>query len=50
MMRENISDLLTFLAVAREGSLIRAAANVGLSKSSLSHTVRALKRGSGCAF
>jgi len=43
MMRENISDLLIFLAVAREGSFTRAAAKLGLSQSSLSHTVRALE-------
>ena len=43
MARENINDLLAFLAVAREGSFTRAAAKIGVSQSALSHTVRALE-------
>jgi DNA-binding transcriptional LysR family regulator len=43
MLRENISDLLAFVAVAREGSFTRAAAKLGVSQSALSHTLRALE-------
>lgn len=43
MVRDNLSDLLAFLAVARERSFTRAAAKLGVSQSSLSHTVRALE-------
>lgn len=43
MARENINDLLVFLAVARERSFTRAAAKLGLSQSALSHTVRSLE-------
>ncbi|WP_456618207.1 LysR family transcriptional regulator [Bradyrhizobium sp. P5_C12] len=43
MARANINDLLTFLAVARERSFTRAAAQLGVSQSALSHTVRALE-------
>ncbi|QDL38706.1 LysR family transcriptional regulator [Rhodoferax sediminis] len=43
MVRENINDLLAFLAVARERSFTRAAAKLGVSQSALSHTVRALE-------
>jgi DNA-binding transcriptional LysR family regulator len=43
MPRENINDLLAFLAVARERSFTRAAAKLGVSQSALSHTVRALE-------
>lgn len=43
MPRENINDLLAFLAVARERSFTRAAGKLGVSQSALSHTVRALE-------
>src|SRR6187549_1466394 len=44
MARENdIGDLLAFLAVARERSFTKAAAKLGLSQSSLSHTIRELE-------
>lgn len=42
-MRENYNDLLAFIAVAREHSFTRAAAQLGVSPSALSHTVRALE-------
>jgi DNA-binding transcriptional LysR family regulator len=41
--RENINDLMAFLAVARERSFTRAAAKMGLSQSALSHTIRQLE-------
>lgn len=43
MPRADVSDLLAFLAVARERSFTRAAAQLGVSQSALSHTVRALE-------
>lgn len=43
MPRENVSDLLAFLAVARERSFTRAAAKVGVSQSALSHAIRLLE-------
>jgi DNA-binding transcriptional LysR family regulator len=43
MPRDNISDLIAFLEVARERSFTRAAARLGVSQSALSHTVRALE-------
>jgi DNA-binding transcriptional LysR family regulator len=43
MARENFSDLLAFLAVARERSFTRAAAQLGVSQSALSHTIRSLE-------
>ena len=43
MPRQNINDLLAFRAVARERSFTRAAAQVGVSPSALSHTIRALE-------
>src|SRR4051812_49604854 len=43
MARENVNDLIAFLAVARERSFTRAAAQLGVSQSALSHTVRALE-------
>jgi DNA-binding transcriptional LysR family regulator len=43
MARENFNDLLAFAIVAREGSFTRAAAQLGVSQSALSHTIRALE-------
>src|SRR5919202_496448 len=43
MGRENLDDLIAFLAVARERSFTRAAARLGVSQSALSHTVRGLE-------
>jgi DNA-binding transcriptional LysR family regulator len=43
MLRENVDDLLAFLAVARERSFTRAAAKLGVSQSALSHAIRGLE-------
>jgi DNA-binding transcriptional LysR family regulator len=43
MARENIADLAAFVAVARERSFTRAAAQLGVSQSALSHTLRGLE-------
>jgi DNA-binding transcriptional LysR family regulator len=43
MPRESLNDLLAFVAVAREGSFTKAAAQLGVSQSALSHTVRELE-------
>ena len=43
MRRENVSDLLAFLAVARERSFTRAGKKLGISQSALSHTMRGLE-------
>src|SRR2546423_7362127 len=43
MRREDVHDLLAFLAVARERSFTKAAAKLGVSQSALSHTVRGLE-------
>ncbi|MFK0164227.1 LysR family transcriptional regulator [Rhizobium sp. NPDC090279] len=47
MLRENVNDLLFFLAVARERSFTRAAAQLGVSQSALSHTMRQLEERMG---
>lgn len=44
MVRNNINDLIAFLAVARERSFTRAAAKIGISQSALSHTIRNLEK------
>jgi DNA-binding transcriptional LysR family regulator len=41
--RQNVNDLLAFLAVARERSFTKAAARFGVSQSALSHTIRQLE-------
>ncbi|MBN9216439.1 MAG: LysR family transcriptional regulator [Mesorhizobium sp.] len=43
MPRDNLNELTAFLAVARERSFTRAAAQLGVSQSALSHTLRALE-------
>jgi DNA-binding transcriptional LysR family regulator len=43
MSGENLNDLIAFLAVARERSFTRAAAQLGVSQSALSQTVRGLE-------
>jgi len=43
MPRENLNDILVFLAVAREKSFTRAAAKLGVSQSALSHIIRDLE-------
>src|ERR1700730_14991970 len=47
MPRDNIGDLLAFLAVAKERSFTKAAAKLGVSQSALSHTIRGLEEGLG---
>jgi DNA-binding transcriptional LysR family regulator len=46
-VRENINDLLAFVAVATERSFTRAAARMGISQSSLSRTIRRLEESLG---
>jgi DNA-binding transcriptional LysR family regulator len=43
MRREDLGDLMAFLAVADEKSFTRAAAKLGTSQSALSHTIRRLE-------
>jgi DNA-binding transcriptional LysR family regulator len=43
MRRESYNDLLALIAVARERSFTRAAAQLGVSQSALSHTIRSLE-------
>jgi DNA-binding transcriptional LysR family regulator len=47
MRRDELGDMLAFLAVAEERSFTRAAAKTGTSQSSLSHTVRRLEERMG---
>lgn len=42
-MRENFNDLLWFLVVAEERSFTKAAAKIGITQSTLSHTVKRLE-------
>src|SRR6516164_7563929 len=43
MAGTNLNAIVTFLAVARERSFTRAAAQLGVSQSALSHTIRGLE-------
>jgi DNA-binding transcriptional LysR family regulator len=43
MAQSDFNDLLAFIAVARERSFTRAAAQLGVSQSALSHTIRGLE-------
>jgi DNA-binding transcriptional LysR family regulator len=43
MHRGNLNDLLAFLAVGQERSFTNAAAKLGVSQSTLSHTIRGLE-------
>jgi DNA-binding transcriptional LysR family regulator len=43
MARENLNDVIAFLAVANERSFTRAAAKLGVSQSALSHAIRGLE-------
>jgi len=43
MPRADLNDIVAFLAVARERSFTRAAAQLGVSQSALSQTVRGLE-------
>lgn len=43
MIRQNLNDLQAFLVVARERSFTKAAAQLGVSQSALSHTMRNLE-------
>ena len=43
MPRENYNDLIAFVAVARERSFTKAAAQLGVSQSALSHVIRGLE-------
>ena len=47
MKRDDLSDLAAFAVVAEQGSFTRAAAELGMSQSALSHAMKALRRGSG---
>jgi DNA-binding transcriptional LysR family regulator len=42
-MRDNFNDLLWFLAVAEERSFTKAAAKIGITQSTLSHTIKRLE-------
>lgn len=43
MRRENLTDLLSFVTVAREGSFTRAAKRLGVTQSALSHAMNGLE-------
>lgn len=42
-MRDNLTDLVAFVAVARERSFTKAAAKLGVSQSAISHAIRGLE-------
>jgi len=50
MRRDNVNDLLAFIAVARERSFTRAAAKLGVSQSALSYTIRKLEERLGLSL
>lgn len=43
MLRENLNDLVAFMIVAREGSFTKAASQLRVSQSALSHAMRGLE-------
>ena len=43
MRRDNVNDLVAFVAVAREQNFTKAAAKLGISQSALSYTIRTLE-------
>ncbi len=43
MARDNLNDIIAFVAVARERSFTRAAARLGMTQSALSHIIRSLE-------
>ena len=43
MARPNLNELIAFVAIARERSFTRAAAQLGVSQSALSHTIRGFR-------
>jgi DNA-binding transcriptional LysR family regulator len=47
MARDNLKDIVAFIAVAQERSFTQAAAKLGVSQSTLSHTIRSLEEGMG---
>jgi DNA-binding transcriptional LysR family regulator len=49
-VRENLNDLTAFVAVAREESFTRAAAQLGVSQSALSQTIRGLEERLGLSL
>lgn len=49
MRRGDLTDLIAFLAVARERSFTKAAAQLGVSRPALSHTLRSLEARLGLA-
>lgn len=49
MLRENLIDLLALRAVAQDRSFTKAAAKLGFSQSTLSHTIRELEARLGSA-
>ncbi len=42
-MKENLNDLRAFVTVAQAGSFTKAAQQVGVSQSALSHTIRGME-------
>ena len=50
MPRQQLADLVAFVAVARERSFTRAAAQLGVSASALSQTMRGLEERLGVRY